>query len=933
MRSKSFYTLVLSALLVFAVIASQGCGGSSNKFRPVGYSGDSGEDEETSRTGSIVIGGESILVGDNLDTDNNGKPDFLDFDGVSITHVQASESPSSITVQAPSMTFFKELKDADKEDPDTVHVNLQAGTEYTVEFSKNLADSVTSLLPRIEIISPVSNEPLQYFFEDEDDESSTTIPADQIQLSLYPKEDPSIICMTFTPSVTGEYIIRVSRQEIEDAEIEDVESGDVTASNVTASDDKSAILFIYKELRNEDGDAGYYTRFKFEDDFGSKTDTLDIGDVIEMRKLYLSFAPDYLTKYYGELTPNTKPYDDITEEQISELFAWLYLMQEHQGLYVVEEDTEESSGEDTLKPDKKKEESSGDTPAPEKEKKKKKVKPDSESGRTTIDTTISGLRYDASYKLGNGFMGVMGYPAVGHAINKFTLPVPEKKVLGATRYKADFISSQQEMENFSKTTAGIGLSIGGFGLSASLSHMSSYKFGITSATFVIHYDVLEAQARELDIADYKLTEYAEAQLKKGYDHFRNLYGDYFVAGYTYGGTYDAYISITTETVEQLKEVKSQVKAQFQIDSLSLDAKVANETKDILKRNNASVSIEIRTSGISASSPNPQIITPSHGKNSIESVNDVISELQKFRSQLAQQSPADFAPVNVILQRYTLLGPVLAQMVEDGEDGTIPIRPDMSVIIQNFNRSLRTLGAYYQVIGGLDDSKIDAEVRDNYHSKYMDLYNKVRLNPKFYDDLDKVEETKKEITELSTELKAMGDRYVFYRMLMAAQRKERSKYNEHRGYEENAGYKYVKYQPFGEVGGGSIGYSEFPVSEAVTKDIQDGKKQVLDGTQDFTRAGWNYWGTSSHNMQNVNRSYDAETADGKTDAAFCYVLVQTELSNADTDRHRRFENTPVVGKSRLEFDFTSGYSRWATWTVTYKTFKFSRETYPFFGLER
>ena len=906
MHRKSFYTLVFSALFVFAVIASQGCGGSSSNSFSRGGDSDEGE-----TIGSVVIGGETILADDNLDTDNNGKPDFLDFDSVAVTHVEASSTPSSTTVQTPTMIIFAELKKIDVGEPDTVHVNLQAGTEYTVELSKNFADSVTSLLPLIEIISPLSDEPMQYYFdEDEDDESDySEIPSDTIQLSGYPQEDPSLICMTFTPSVTGEYIIRLSSQIREDTESDDV--------SVSDSEDTSCVLFIYEELRNEEGEPGYYTRFKFTDGFGNTTETLDICDIIEIRKLYLSFAPDYLTKYYGGSTPDTQPYEDLTEEQLDELFEWFYMMQEHQGLYYDYEYVEESSAS-TVSP-------SANLKA---KKKTKQKKPDLKSGRTGIDTTVSGLRYDATYGLGSGFFGVTGYPAVGRAIQSFTLPVPKNRGSVTTKYKADFISSQQEQENFSKTTAGIGFSISGFGLSASLSHMSSYKFGITSTTFVIHYDVLENQPRELKIENYKLTESAAEQLENGYNHFRNLYGDYFVSGYTYGGTYDAYISITTETVEQLKEIKSQLRAQFQ--TVSLDAKVANTTKEILNKYNASVSIEIRTSGTSASSPNPKIITPSHGRNNVESVGDVISELQKFRNALAKQSPANFAPVGVVLQRYTLLGPVLSQMVEDGEDGTIPLAPNTSVIIQSFNRSLRTLGAYYQVIEGLDNTKIDEEVKNKYNSRYMDLYNTVRTDPYFYEDSNKVAATKKAITKLSKELKATGDRYVFYRMLIASQKLEREMINKYKVNEDNPGSKYVTYHPFGGFKGGSTGYKEFLVSNAVTNDIKAGKSETLSGVRG-ARAGWNYWGTY-HTLEGiVDPSYTAKTSKGETDALFCFVSVTAE--NYDSDRHRRFQNAPVAGKSRLDFDFTSGHLCQAKWVVTYQTMQFDKKTYPFFGLER
>lgn len=57
-------------------------------------------------------------------------------------------------------------------------------------------------------------------------------------------------------------------------------------SSPAEAQDKSCVLFIYKELRNKKGEPGYYTRFKFTDDYGNTTNTVDIDDVIELRRLY-----------------------------------------------------------------------------------------------------------------------------------------------------------------------------------------------------------------------------------------------------------------------------------------------------------------------------------------------------------------------------------------------------------------------------------------------------------------------------------------------------------------------------------------------------------------------------------------------------------------------------------------------------------------------
>lgn len=744
-------------------------------------------------------------------------------------------------------------------------MNLQAGTEYTVEFSRNFTDSIESLLPVIEIIDPATQEPL----------------TSEIQLSVYPESTPSLVCLTFTPSVTGEYAINLSGRYL-------TESDD-------AASDKSCVLLIYKELRNERGEAGYYTRFKFADDYGNISDTVDIEDVVEMRKLYLELVSGNLD---GSL-------DNLTEEDMQELLSWYSMMLEHKGIYELADDDVGISAAATN---------------------------NLKSDRSSIPSTLMGVQYDNTYTLGSGFFGVTGYQAMGHAMQNFSLSVPATKSV-KSNYKADFVSSQQEQEKFSKTTVGGSFGNGGFGLNASLSSMSSYKYGLTSTTLVIHYDEQETTPRMLDMSAYSLTASADEQLARGFTNFRNSYGDYFVAGYVYGGTYDAYISITTETTEQLQEVKSQLEVKYQ--SLNEQgpqaaANLANETKNILNKYKASVSIEIRTSGSNASDPDPKSITPTKGKNSVDAIGDVIAELMKFRSTLSKQSPAQFAPISVVMKRYSLLAPVLAKMNADGDDGTIPLAPDTNVLIQRFNRSLITLGAYNQVIAGLDNTKMDASVRNSYDDRYQNIIATITSDPNFYNNRSKVEQTETAMKTLSKELKAAGDHYVFYKMLIASQQKERNAYSEYNADQDDAGDEDTHHQPFGTNGGGTTGYKEFFVSTAVTEDIQAGKSETLNGVQSYKAAGRRYWGTSEHNMSNVNASYTAQTSNGGSNAAFCYVKVSAENKS---DCHRRFSNYPVAGKSSLNFDFKSGYSRWATWTVEYQTMEFTREKYPFFGLDR
>ena len=51
---------------------------------------------------------------------------------------------------------------------------------------------------------------------------------------------------------------------------------------------------------NEDGEKGYYTRFKYGDDDGNVTSTsIPVRDIIQLRKIFLEANPNYFETVYG----------------------------------------------------------------------------------------------------------------------------------------------------------------------------------------------------------------------------------------------------------------------------------------------------------------------------------------------------------------------------------------------------------------------------------------------------------------------------------------------------------------------------------------------------------------------------------------------------------------------------------------------------------
>ncbi|MBQ3626922.1 MAG: hypothetical protein II948_09295, partial [Synergistaceae bacterium] len=155
--------LIMAALLI--VIAG-GCGGSSS---------------HRSKSENLTAGATVAL---NLDSEEGIYNVFLaEYNGWN--NVEAAQTPYEGNVSVPAFIHSKKLPNVMS--PDVISVNLSAGTEYTVEFSKNLCQSLGALLPDISIYAPDGSEVAFSSFEH----------------TVYPEESPSIICLTFTPSVTG----------------------------------------------------------------------------------------------------------------------------------------------------------------------------------------------------------------------------------------------------------------------------------------------------------------------------------------------------------------------------------------------------------------------------------------------------------------------------------------------------------------------------------------------------------------------------------------------------------------------------------------------------------------------------------------------------------------------------------------------------------
>ena len=878
------------ACLIFAVISIGGCGGSSsNPGKTTTGSGIIGT------TVAINFGTTEYSDFGPLDVDGNGKPDILDFDGAQILRFGTGSTNDVYHVSGtvPLAAFIEEL--ADPNYPDEITVSLKAGTYYTVEFSKNFAFALGATLPQVDIIGPDGNA-----FEG------------TIQHSNYPQAEPSLICLTFRPTVNGSYTFRVSSANVNSAEDEQT----------------NCVFFLYEEMFNTDDttaarDNGYPFRFTYNE--YDEENVFSVFAMLELRKLILAANPSFLKNVYGA-------YESEEERQEYELYR-KYIETTMVKALLEDEDilaVFRTINGDMIQPESlyTEEDISGFADEIEGSVNSAATKVDWNQ-LSEISGTLLGIPYDPMFSPGAGFFATsMMEASGGSAIDNFKdlldTKAPATKSGVTTKYTATCVSSQEEYSRRMSTGVGISGGLGTFGLSVSTSKSNNIKFGLTSATMIVHYEELEPSYRQLSNAEYLKyqTENANAVLgfiaedreaHKGdpnyanYD-FRKEFGDYFVAGYQYGGCFDAFITLTTESREQLNELKTVFEAKLQgleSDDPRAGVNVSNDLQETIKKYGAQITVDIRTLGAGNNVPTSVNLPNSRD---VTALGNVVTELAKFRNALANSmSPKDYAPVNVMLKRYRFLSYNHYKNIPLYIN--VPAR--ITKTIANFNAAMYRLTGYYNILVDAKNAKTIYNMPEELSSAYNDIINDAKaLRNAFFTDETNLNNGMAKVNALLPKLRELSERYSFFTMLVNARKNEKP--------DEAQFHLYPlgKNLPKDKPRGGASGYPTFYASTIVTEDIKAGQ------THRDQKSEPN-WAKNPAPSDEWHFSWNAEQDAGKG-AIFCYVEITGDNENDD---YRRVSPAGVVGRSVLQFDFKSGISRSYGWNVRAQSMRFG-EIYPF-----
>ncbi|MBQ7154745.1 MAG: hypothetical protein IJR85_04200 [Synergistaceae bacterium] len=391
----------------------------------------------------------------------------------------------------------------------------------------------------------------------------------------------------------------------------------------------------------------------------------------------------------------------------------------------------------------------------------------------TIASYIHNVPYDENlfedgvgFYAHNGMRSVTGATALEigrdddyseNAVEDFEALTPVKddktgSVSTKTNFKVSVIGTEEEhdrameidsMSNF----ALIGNALGFWGKT------DDVKLGLPIAKTVhVCYEVIETEPRYLEAGNFKLKSAALTWLQRDPESFRRNFGDYFVAGYTWGMRYEVMIEITSNMGGEIATRVTSEAAELVKDALKASGATRTKLLSELSRLRSIVNLSVKS------------IRHTGRSDTIATTFD--SFLSDFDSFVASsKSRAQYEPLYVSLIRYREI-PEARQYISE----TIPTSKGLYDKIRDLTMKVYRTRCYYNSLGTIHSSNLrngslPALREFNILVEEM-LYNVNRICA----DESKVNDYYSRFDALYNQYKALAERYGLYMYLMTAQQK-------------------------------------------------------------------------------------------------------------------------------------------------------------------
>ena len=512
-----------------------------------------------------------------------------------------------------------------------------------------------------------------------------------------------------------------------------------------------------------------------------------------------------------------------------------------------------------------------------------------------IKPVVYDVPYDSAFKEGAGFYASSGVKALSmKAFQKFVLPTPQTGAYlpVAAHFKTEEIITEEEHNREQELQDMSSFALYKNALGDREMTATNVRLAQISKNVIINYDVLEHEPRIVDVNTVQLYSGAMSLLKRSYKDFREEYGDYFVAGYTWGMRFRAVISVTCESSSVLDKVCGLIKTMAaKAQSGMIYSSELREIESIANQHTVNISIE----DISVDGEGP------HRKSlsTVSSLGVIASGLASFSRSVQTATKNDYVRLKACFMRFREI-PAAKEFIP----ALLPISRNHFNAIVEMNRTIfRTRCSYNALLSIPVTNLVDGLTkRQEWQREFNDLVNDTNNQLNYICDSEKrVNYYQLQFQRLHEKFRRLCERYVFYRRLMNAQKTQPTGFDN-------------EYVLDGSISGGFKTYYQSSVvmqdygqyANALHTDLPHKKEKeflvywIWDITGDQTKYNWRYvWFEAG--WKNTYKSICRDKA------------------------------YPTVGSKKIHWHFEGGTWRRAEWFYKNKIIFMPLSNYPFVGL--
>ena len=525
-----------------------------------------------------------------------------------------------------------------------------------------------------------------------------------------------------------------------------------------------------------------------------------------------------------------------------------------------------------------------------------------------VDGIINNVPYDGIFEEGAGFYAHSGTRSINigavsddnfsdTALEKFKIPEREGGINFDTteKFNVQIIATQEEHDRTMELEATPNFALIRNALSFNGREDYVRLGSVNTKVISVKYDVIEKSPRIAN--DFQLTDSAMNMLQSNYEKFWREYGDYFVAGYTYGLRFEGIIEIVAdsgETCDRVCSLVKQIMEYAQLNAYSERISGAPASNVLENMNNLIAEVKGKYKDVTIFFRN--VRQTGSMESDTSDISGFINNLANFIKNSSNVSKKQYEKLYVTLKRYREIDAAKPYINE-----ALSVKKGHYNAIRKLTEKIFRTRCYYNALMSIPEGHLfDGKGKhDEWKNEFAYLIDTMKNSLNYIcADTKLIQECDDAFEELFQEYKALAERYNFYRYLVYKQQKDKSPSWSTSDYYHNTTWQ--------------RGIRSYDKSSIVQGDFQNGEDYR------FLYAGYAMFGTHTpsfkENYEKNQRISWFETGYRATN--YCQGQDQ---------------NGTTLGKNSLHWEYSGVWGRRLEVFLNVKCVDMPLDKYPFVGL--